>query len=237
MEFFLWFWLLDRRFFCEMRPLLKHFAFLWLIPILLHLLMASFNIYCLYLFKNYSIAKYVIICITVIEIISIICLLVMMINLYNLSKNQPTQNKNIFVLIYEQIKLNVRDDKDNFIYYEDYWMARKNLLSANGIIILLLSVIHIAWSYYYLLHKKTFQDIFIWGEKIVISYAYLNIIFCIPVIFLILYAGVVKFSFVLSSMLCTNWVFSISKKFCKKNKGLNKTIDFSNVQTLEPEFI
>jgi hypothetical protein len=161
----------------------------------------------------------------------------MMINLYNLSKNQPIQNKNILVLIYEQIKINVNDDKDNFIYYEDYWMARKNLLSANGILILLLSVVHIAWSCYYLLHRNTFQDIFTWGDYIAISYAYLNIICGFPVIFLILYAGVVKFSFVISSILCTNWVFSISKKFCKKNKGLNKTIDFSNVQTLEPEFI
>lgn len=237
MEFFLWFWLLDRRFLCEMRPLLKNFAFLWIIPIVLHILMASFNIYCLYPFKNFTIAKYVITCITAIEIISIICLFIMMINLYNLSKNQPRHNKNIFVLIYEQIKLDVKDDKDNFIYYEDYWLARKNLLSANGIIILLLSVVHIAWSFYYLFHNNTFQNVFTWGDKIVISYAFLNIIFCLLVVLPIFYAGIVKFSFVICSMLCTNWVYSISFKFCKKNKGLSKTLDFSNVKTLEPEFI
>jgi len=161
----------------------------------------------------------------------------MMINLYNLSKNQPKQNKNIFVLIYEQIKLNVKDERDNFIYYEDYWMARKNLLSANGIIILLLSAVHIAWSFYYLVHKNTFQNIFDWGEKIVISYSYLNILFCIPVILLLLYAAIIKISFVLSAICCTNCVVSIAKKCCKRNKGLNNTIDFSNIQKLEPEFI
>jgi hypothetical protein len=160
-----------------------------------------------------------------------------MINLYNISKNQPKQNKNIFVLIYEQIKLNVKDEKDNFIYYEDYWMARKNLMSANGIMILLLSVVHIAWSFYYLFHKNVFQSVFTSGEKVVISYAYLNILFCLPVIFLLLYAAIVKVTFVLSAICCTSCVVSISKKFCKKNKGLSKTIDFSDVQTLEPEFI
>ena len=237
MEFFLWFWLLDRRFFCEMRPLLKHFAFLWIIPIVLHLFMTSYNIYCLYPFKNFAKVKYVISCITIIEIISIICLFVMMINLYNISKNQPKQNKKIFVLIYEQIKINVKDDKDNFIYYEDYWMARKNLLNANGIIILLLSIVHIAWSFYYLFHKNSFQSVFTSGEKVIISYAYLNILFCLPVILLLLYATVVKVTFVLSALCCTSCVVSISKKCCKKNKGLSKTIDFSDVQTLEPEFI
>ena len=236
MEFFLWFWLLDRRFFCDFRPLLKYFSFLWIFPIVLHLCIVGFNIYFLFPFKNFIKSQYVVAFITSLEIISIICLFVMMINLYNLSRKQPIQNKNIFVLIYEQIKINVKDDKDNFIYYEEYWMARKNLLSVNGVIILLLSIAHIAWSFYYLVHKNTFHEIFTWGEKIVIFYAYLNILFCLPVILLLLYAAIIKITFVLSAICCTSCVVSIAKKCCRTNKGLNNTIDFSDVQKLEPEF-
>ena len=80
------------------------------------------------------------------------------------------------------------------------------------------------------------QGIFAWGEKIVIFYSYLNILFCLPVILLLLYAAIIKITFVLSAICCTSCVVSIAKKCCRTNKGLNNTIDFSDVQKLEPEF-
>ena len=180
MHFFLWFWLLDRRFFCDMRPLLKHFAFLWLIPILFHLCMAAFYAYCLYPFNTpLDSLEYVISFVFIVKIISIICLFIMMLNLYNISKNQPRKYKNIFVLNFIKIKVNSEKEKekDSFIYYEDYWIARKNLLSLNGIMILVLSLLHIIWSFYYIYNKNIFKDIIKSGEQYVISYEFLNIFF------------------------------------------------------------
>ncbi len=237
MEFFLWFWLLDRRFCCNMRPLLKQFAFLWIIPIIIHLVMVMLNIYILFFpFNNFSKSQYIIIGITFIEFISILCLFFMMINLYKISKKQPKKkNKNIFILFYEKIKS--KDEKENFIYYEDYWIARKILLSWNGIFILFLSIIHILWSFYFLINRTLFQEIYKSGEKFYMSYCYLNILFCAPVFILLGYAMIVKFSFVLCSMCCTNCTFYISEKCSKKNKGLEFKIDFSDVQRLEPQYI
>lgn len=231
MELFLWFWLLDRRFLCNMRPILKHFSFLWLLPIFSHLSIIILNTFCLFPFKNLDIYEYIIAFITTSEVISCLCLFIMMINLYNISKNQPTKNKNILVV-------NTNNNKNSFIYYEDYWIGRKNLISVNGIIILLLGVFHIIWSFYYLFHKNIFQNIFQSGEQMVLIYAYLNIIFCIPVIFLLISALIIKVTFLVSAMACTSCVVSLSKTCCcKKNRGLKKIIDFSDIQKLEPEFV
>ena len=238
MEFFLWFWLLDRRFFCEMRPLLKQFAFLWIFPIVIHALMVSYNIFCVFPFKNLVKSQYIIILITVFELISIICILFMMINLYNIAKKQPKKDKkNIFVLFYEKIKSKIKREKDNFIYYEDYWIARKNLMSPNGISILILSIIHIIWSFFYLSNQTLFQDILKFGEKFHMSYCYLNIIFGAPVVLLLLYASIIKITFVLSAICCVKCVYRMSETCCcKRNKRLNRTINFSDVEILEPEY-
>ena len=235
MEFFLWFWLLDRRFLCEMRPMLKYFSFLWLFPIILHVIMILSNIYCLFPFKNMNTSQNIVTFITILEMISIICIFLLMVNLYNISKNQFKQSRKVHVLNFEQI--NSIDNKNNFIYYEDYWMGRKNLFNANGIFILFLSLIHIFWSFYYLFHKNKFKKIFIFKEQIVISYSYFNILSFIPVIFLLLCAGIIKIPFIISSIFCTSCVVSLSKIFCKRNKRLDKTIDFSDVPKLVPEFV
>ncbi len=238
MEFFLWFWLLDRRFFCEMRPLLKQFAFLWIFPIVIHTLMVAYNLFCVFPFKHLVKTQYIIILMTIFELISIFCLLFMVINLYNIAKKQPPKKKkNIFILFFEKIKSKIKRKKDNFIYYEDYWIARKNLLSANGIAILILSIIHIIWSCFYLKNQALFQEVLKFGEKILITYSYLNIIFCAPIILLLLYATFVKVTFVLSAMCCAKFVYWMSEKCCcRRNKGLKRTINFSDVEILEPDY-
>ena len=237
MEFFLWFWLLDRRFFCEMRPLLKHFSFFWLFPISVHIIMATFNIANLFPFENLSVSQYIVVCITIFEIASIISIFLMMINLYKIAKRQPKIDKNIIILFFEKIETRKKENKDKFIYYEDYWMARKNLLSINGIIILLLSIIHIVWSYYYLKNIELYQDLYKWGKNIPTFYCYINILFCIPTVSIFTIGIIIKASFIFSAILCSNCVLYLSEIFCKKNKGLKKTIDFSNIQRLEPEYI
>jgi hypothetical protein len=161
----------------------------------------------------------------------------MMINLYNISKKQPKKDKNIIILFFEKIKNRKKENKDSFIYYEDYWMARKNLLSLNGIIILLLSIIHITWSFHFLYNIEIYQDIYKLEEKIPIFYCYLNILFCIPIVLIFVIGLIIKSFFVFCSFSCSNLVFAFAEKCCKKNKGLGKTIDFSDIQRLEPEFI
>jgi len=232
MEFFLWFWLFDKRFLCDIRPTLKNFSFFWLVPIIIHLASATFNIYSLFPFRIFSKPQIILGIMTILETTSIICLIIMLKNLYNISKNQPKQQKNIFVLIYEEVK----EDKNTYIYYEDYWMGRKNLLSANGIIILILSGFHIAWSFYYLFNRDIFEEMFLWVEKIVISYSYINIFLALPIVLVILYATTIKVVFALSAICCTGCVLSCSDLCCEKNKGLRETIDFSDIQKLEPEY-
>jgi hypothetical protein len=235
LEFFLWFWLLDRRYLCDFRPALKYFSFLFLLPIVLHSLTVCFNIYCLFPFNKFKNPAYLVAAFeTILEIISTICITILMTNLYGLSKKQPKKQKNNFVLMFERVK---SSKEENFIYYEDYWMNRTVLLSPNGIIVLSASIINIAWSLFYVLHRNMFHEVFDLVEQFIIFIAYLNIFFFIPIILVLFLATVIKVGFTLTAMICPSFVLSLSERFCKRNKKLNRTIDFSDVETLVPEYI
>jgi hypothetical protein len=171
---------------------------------------------------------------TILEMVSIICLIILIANLYNLSRKQPKKQKNIFVLNFERIK---GSKEENFIFYEDYWMNRTILLSANGIIVLLASIITIAWSIFYVIHKNMFQDLFDWVEQYIIFVSYVNIFFFAPIILVLFLAMAIKVTFIVTAMVCPSFVLSISESCCKRNKHLKRTLDFSDVETLEPEFI
>ena len=235
MDFFLWFWLLDRRFLCDFRPALKNFSFLFLLPIIFYLLIICFNLYCLFPFRKLMEISYLIVGFeTIFKMISVVCLALLITGLYNLSKKQPKNQKNIFVLIFEKIK---NDKEENFVYYEDYWMNRTILLSINGIIVLLTSMINIGYSIFYVLHRNMFLDLYDWVEKFILFGAYLNIVFCFPVLFVLVSAMIIKVSFVLTAMICPSCVLSLSGLCCKRNKGFTRTIDFSDIQVLEPEYV
>ena len=211
LDFFLWFWLLDKRYLCGFRPAIKFFSFLFLLPILSHSLTMSFNIYCLFPFTKLMDPAHLIVAFeTVLEMISIICLIILMSNLYNLSKKQPKKQKNFFVLIFERIK---GTKEDNYIYYEDYWMNRT------------------------VLHKNIFKEVFDWVEQYIIFVAYLNIFFFVPIILILFLAIVIKATFIVTAMVCPGFVVSLSESCCKRNKHLNRTLDFSDMEKLEPEFI
>ena len=209
MDFFLWFWLLDRRFLCDFRPALKNFSFLFLLPIIFYLLIICFNLYCLFPFRKLMETSYLIVGFeTIFKMISVVCLALLITSLYNLSKKQPKNQKNIFVLIFEKIK---NDKEENFVYYEDYWMNRTILLSVNGIMVLLTSIINLGWSVFYVLHRNMFLDLYDRVEKFILFGAYLNIVFCFPVLFVLVSAMIIKVSFVLSAMICPSCVLSLSE--------------------------
>ena len=235
LEFFLWFWLLDRRYLCGFRPAIKYFSLFFLLPIGLHSLTISFNIYCIFPFNKLMEPAHLIVDFeTILEMVSIICLIILIANLYNLSKKQPKKQKNIFVLNFERIK---GSKEENYIFYEDYWINRTILLSRNGIIILLASIITIAWSIFYVMHKNMFQDLFDWVEQYIIFVSYVNIFFFAPIILVLFLAMAIKVTFIVTAMVCPSFVLSISESCCKRNKHLKRTLDFSDVETLEPEFI
>ena len=235
MDFFLLFLLLDRRYLCDFRPALKNFSFLFLLPIAFYLLIICFNLYCLFPFTKLMKTSYLIVGFeTIIKMISIVSLILMITNLYNLTKKQPKKQKNIFVLIFEKIK---NDKEENFVYYEDYWLGRTILFSINGIIALLTSITNLTWSIFYVLHRNMFLEIYDWIEQFIIFCAYLNILCCLPVLFALASAMIIKVSFVLSAMICPSCVLSLSETCCKRNKGLERTIDFSDLPILEPEYV
>ena len=82
-----------------------------------------------------------------------------------------------------------------------------------------------------------FLEIYDWIEQFIIFCAYLNILCCLPVLFALASAMIIKVSFVLSAMICPSCVLSLSETCCKRNKGFERTIDFSDLPILEPEYV
>ena len=120
---------------------------------------------------------------------------------------------------------------------DEFWISRKSLLRLNGIILLLMSICQIACSIFYLLN----QDSFIYNKEVlkylILSNAYIHIIFSTPVILLFFFACLYKVNFVLSANLCVGCVMKIADTCSKNGSEIKRKIDFSDVEILEPEFV
>ena len=91
-------------------------------------------------------------------------------------------------------------------------MNRTILLSANGIIVLLASIITIAWSIFYVIHKNMFQDLFDWVEQYIIFVSYVHIFFFAPIILVLFLAMAIKVTFIVTAMVCPSFVLSLSDR-------------------------
>lgn len=235
MEFFLWFWMLDKRWVCGLRPHLKYFTFIWIIPIMINIILATINIMWLisFSFSEYSKNQYVTVIKTVVDIISIVCSLKMIFDTYSNSKIE------ILNTINGNNKENIILKSDIFKLKEDdeFWISRKSLLTPNGIILLLMSISQIAWSIFYLSN----QELFIYNKEVlkylILSNAYTHIILSTPVILLFFFACFFKVTFFLSANFCVGCVIKIADSCCKNRSDIKRKIDFSDVEVLEPEFV
>lgn len=233
MEFFLWFWMLDRRWVCSFRPPLKYFTFLWLIPIVINLSSLPISVMWLFPFNfsEFGRIQYIIIVKTAVSIISIVCSFIMMYDTYSNSKI-----KLINVLNEHNCNTYLKDDLNESID-DDFWISRKSLICPNGIIILLMSILQIVWSIFYLLNKDLFKYDVEKLKYLILSNAYLQVIFCAPICIFSFYAFFIKVAFVLSANFCSSCVLKIAENNSKNRNKLAVKLDFSDVQKLEPEFV
>ena len=82
MEVFLWLWLLDKRWLCGYRPILRYYLLLWFFPCLMNSILLTINIYyishSLYINNESQVVyQYYIIIKSILSLISIICSLLL----------------------------------------------------------------------------------------------------------------------------------------------------------------
>ena len=232
MEFFLWFWMLDKRWVCGLRPNLKYFTFLWLIPIIINITALPISVMWLmsFNFSEFARIQYITSVKTAVSIISIVCSFIMMHDTYSNSKIQL---------------LNILNENNKKVYlkseYEssddEFWITRKSLLCPNGIILLFMSILQIAWSIFYLFNKDLFEYNIEKLQYLIISNAYMQVIFGAPVCLLFFYACFFKAIFVLAANFCSGCVLAIAETCSKRRSKIIKKLDFSDIQKMEPEFV
>lgn len=254
MELILWLITLDRRWICNYRPNFRIFALFWLIPLVLNTSMICFILFYLYPFTITIFSKCSLIMLlkTLLCLISSISSLIIIKNILDYSKHQFDQIKKVKISLNLSIEnfnrklINDTSNKKNnpsfSTFYEDYWTSRKTLFSLNGFSMLLISLLQIVWSFVYLINKNEINKIneesfTTRGMKMFIFInAYLQFIPLLPIFFICLHVLVVKFSFVISSVICSSCVIGIYNCLKRKEKTIGKLqykLDFSDVQKIE----
>ena len=233
MEFFLWFWMLDKRWACGFRPPFKYFTFLWLIPIIINLTVIPISIMWLmpFNFSEFDRIQYITSVKTAVNIISIICSLIMMYDTYSNSNMRLINTLNEY-----DKNVYLKDDIHESID-DEFWISRKSLLCSNGIILLFMSILQIAWSIFYLFNKDLFAYNIEKLKYLILFNAYLQVIFSTPVFLLSFYACFFKTIFVLAANFCSGWVLKIADNCSKNRSKITLKLDFSDIQKLEPDIV
>lgn len=251
MEFFLWLWTFDRRWLVGIRPIFRNFALLYIIPIVLNCSMIGFTLFWLYPFskKDFSRWDFMMLLKTLICIISTVNCIIIMRDIIKFFKHQIESLNN---LIYSQIINNKSQNQEQnqrtiindnnlsiFTSTEEFWVSRDTLCSVNGFAFLVISLLQIAWSLVYLIKRDNFKDHsyknFKQGMEIFIMInVYLEIIPFAYIVLLSIYMIAHKFTFAISSMVCSSCVLCCHNCCRKKeSKQIPYRLDFSDSPKIE----
>ena len=224
MEIILWFWLFDKRWLCNLRPHLKIFALIWLLPIIMNFIVLMGSLFYFYdtnLLQTYTSGQIMFLIKDAICVISLVCSIILMKDIYkNLNVNERILDVLMEKLDYFPETILPTSSKDglNLTASREFWSARKSLLSVNGIVLLFASLSQVAWSIFHVVKQINaeclyFSNIILFADSIEIF----GFLFCVLLFMLTSFIKV--FSFV-SAYLCPCLMNCLSDLCSKKRRVL-----------------
>ena len=239
MEVFLWFWLLDKRWLCGYRPIMRNYIILWFFPVTMNAILLTLNIYyishSLYLnIESNIVYQYFIMIKSLISLISIICSILLV---RDLVINHQRENFSLIEILSEKInkseeKFNKNNDFNMIFSDDEYWCSRKCLLNSNGKFVLLIGICQIFCSIYYLRVRNSYIYYIDYTLK---QFSSIELLFALPVFFIFGISFLIKLITFISSYACPNVIIILSKLF--SNHKHQKKIDFSDIKNYEIEDI
>jgi hypothetical protein len=217
MELLLWMWFYDQRWFFNFKLSIRCFRYIWLIPLFINLLLAGLCFYFLHYSDNpdcesslkqwlYSRAFF--------SLLISINIVIFMTKIYYVNQREKSYFENASK-IYGPVKEVTKK--------YDYWIRRKSLISTPGVLMLMLGVISMFWSYV-IIRFYYFEDKFRSCEPMMIKLLNINSFFIllgnVPVLFVILLLIVVKIGSFITAFLCPNFLISIAKLCDTRKKGI-----------------
>jgi hypothetical protein len=105
----------------------------------------------------------------------------------------------------------------------DYWIRRKSLISTPGVLMLMLGLISMFWSYV-IIRFYYFEDKFSQCDPKMIALLNINSFFIlfgnVPILFIILTLILVKVGSFITAFLCPNLLISVAKLCDTRKKGI-----------------
>ena len=226
MEVFLWLWLLDKRWLCGYRPILRYYLLLWFFPCLMNSILLTINIYyishSLYINNESQVVyQYYILIKSILSLISIICSLLLV---RDLIANQHKEYSAFNEILLEYNKEEKKKDFMSFIE-DEYWKGRKCLLNINGKILLLVGIGQIISSLYYLKNHNNYIYYVDYSMKHCSS---IEVIFALPIIIIFGLSFLIKLLTFILSYTCPCVIISFSGLFSKTK--YHRKIDFSDIK-------
>ena len=201
MELLLWLWLLDKGQLFGYKPNIYLYIFIWLIPILINISVIYFNFY--FFSVDDILFQYIIFSKLIICFFSFLTSLILIKNLLSYQKKE----NNFFEQI-KNISLTKKVRRDN------YWVYRNSLINLNGIFLLIISLFHVFWSYYYINFGIKYNYYY---TILLRQSAFFEIGFAIFVFIIFGITSIIKIISFITLYLCPKLIIFISKIFNKDN--------------------
>ena len=237
MEVFLWFWLLDKRWLCGYRPIMRNYIILWFFPVMMNAILLILNVYYIFhsLYLNPEsniIYQYFIMIKSLLSLISIICSVILV---RDLVIHYKRENSSLIEILSEKLnkneqKINKIDDFNMILCDDEYWCIRKCLFNPNGKIVLFIGICQILCSIYYLRVKINYIYYIDYSLK---QWSTVELLFALPIIFVFGISFLIKLITFILSYTCPNVIIIMSKLFSDHKH--QKKIDFSDIKNYEIE--
>lgn len=214
MELLLWMWFYDSRWFFNFKIRIKYYIYIWFLPLIIHLLI---TVSCLYFLSAIETPeceptlKHWLFQRTFFSLIISIIIIIFIIKVKNeyIKENSYFSNAK---KIYPTLEAN--------LYHYDYWIRRKSLISTSGIILLLLSIISLYWSYI-MISLYLIQNKFQGCSHDVLILLNCNSFFVftgnMPLLLAMIFMSLIKLTSFISAYVCPRWMIYLSVKWPSKS--------------------
>ena len=227
MELFLWLWLYDKRWCLNLKPSLKCYISLWLLPILTNIYIFIFGIYtfAFFNFKNCvsspmnSMLTTPKVSIAIKTVLSGLIILTSILFIKDIVKNDKEDKaEKEFTIDNEMTDVCLLCTKN------DYFVRRKSLYNINGLFLLAVSIAMILYSIDFVMnYNSRMCDVNVSG--VLLHNSFFEILCALPLLVVLAMAATVKVIAFIACYTCPTMVIKISSLF-SDNAKIKKTLDF-----------
>jgi len=208
MELLLWLWFYDTRWFFNLKISVICYKNSWLIPLFLHIFLMVVCLYYINISATFSCDKSLRLWLYSRTFFSFLISVTIICFMFKISKVYKDENS-----YFDNAKKIYPALKNNMKQY-DFWIRRKSLISTPGILLLILGLISLFWSYLIISFyhfQNYYADCDIKVQKLLSVHSFFIILGNVPLTLIILILIFIKIGSFICAYVCPGCLISVSK--------------------------